>query len=357
MKKLVIIQTVAPDYRKAFFNEIRHRLNDDFELYSGESYFEKSVVTDKSMALRSCKNHYFARRQVLFQTGIWHLLFLKAVLVLEMNPRIVSNWIFLIVRRVLGRKTVLWGHAWPRKGAQSSSDRLRHLMRMLGNVIITYTKNQKKELHQKMPNKKIIAAPNALYTSSSMCGIREAAVPKNMIYVGRLTLQKKPFFLVRAFIEALPYLPLDMNLIIVGDGDEKQKIQDFIADNKVKDRVILKGHLSAINDLYDLYSSSLLSVSPGYVGLSVTQSFGFGVPMLVSRNEKHSPEIEAIEEGKNAVFFETDSVLSFRESVVQIVNNKALWIAHRKGIQENCKANYSVEAMAKVFINLVQGDA
>lgn len=357
MNKLVIIQTVAPHYRKAFFNEIRRHLQDNFELYSGLRYFEESVVTDKNIALKTCKNHYFMGKRVLFQTGIWHLLFSRAVIVLELNPRIVSNWIFLILRRLFVRKTVLWGHAWPRNGAKSASDRVRHLMRMLATKIITYTNNQKRALQQKMPNKQIVAAPNALYESTSMYTASQVTEPKNMIYVGRLTAPKKPFFLVEAFIEALPHLPTDMNLIIVGDGGQKQKILDYVAVHQVKDRILLKGHVSAINELKSLYSNSLFSVSPGYVGLSVTQSFGFGVPMLVSRDENHSPEIEAVSDGENALFYETDNVLSFRESVLKFINNKAMWIVKRNNIQEHCKANYSVEAMAKVFINLVQGDA
>lgn len=357
MKKLIIIQTVAPDYRKSFFNEIKDHLGEDFELYSGRSYFEESVVTDNTIALHSCTNHYFAGRRFLFQTGIWHLLFLKAVLVLEMNPRIVSNWIFLIARSILGRKTVLWGHAWPRNGAQSSSDRVRHVMRKLASTIITYTHNQKKELQHKMPRKQIVAAPNALYSSHIMSSEGTTTNPKNAIYVGRLTPQKKPLFMVKGFKEALSFVPDDMNLIIVGDGEEKENLEQYIAENNLENRVLLKGHVSTIPELSDFYASSLFSISPGYVGLSVTQSFGFGVPMLVSRDENHSPEIEAVRDGENALFFETGSVVSFRESVQRFLNNKTAWVAKRKDIQENCKQHYSVEAMAKVFINLVQGDA
>ena len=46
MKNLVIIQTVVPDYRKGFFNAIENALDQHFELYGGDFYFEKSVKSD-----------------------------------------------------------------------------------------------------------------------------------------------------------------------------------------------------------------------------------------------------------------------------------------------------------------------
>ena len=114
------------------------------------------------------------------------------------------------------------------------------------------------------------------------------------------------------------------------------------------------GHLSDIDSLRDLYAHSIVSISPGYVGLSVTQSFGFGVPMLVSKDENHSPEIEAIREQENALYFNTDDLVSFRESVLKLLNNKEYWISKRPEIQSFCRENYSVEVMAQVFTNLVK---
>lgn len=353
MRKLKIIQTAAPSYRKRFFEEIKHHLQDDFELYSGDRYFENSVATDPSIERRVCNNHFFAGRCFLYQTGIWHLLFSRAVLVLEMNPRIISNWIFLILRHIAGKKTVLWGHAWPREGRHSRSDRLRHIMRVLASSIITYTLQQKEELQEKMPNKHIEAAPNALYSAQSMVTNEIESAPIHLIYVGRLTRGKKSFFMVKAFAQALPMLPEAMNLIVVGDGEEKQALVGYVSENNLEDRVLIKGSINDFKTLQKLYGTSLCSVSPGYVGLSVTQSFGFGVPMLVSRNENHSPEIEAVQEGQNAIFFETDDAVSFCQSILHLIENREFWTGQRKKIQGACRQNYSVEAMAKVFVNLV----
>jgi len=353
MKKLIIIQTAAPDYRKNFFDSLATELKNQFELFSGNEYFEPSVKTDKNINFHPLKNHFLLNRNFLFQTGLWHLLFSNSVIVMEMNPRIINNWIFLIIRKILNKKSILWGHAWPRGGKNSKSDFLRHLMRKLADEIIVYTKKQQKELKEKMPNKEIKAAPNALYYKDMMEPVK-INNKRNLIYVGRLTPKKKVFFLVKAFKKALNLIPENANLLIVGDGEEYDKINNYIHNNNLQNRIKLFGHISNYQKLKELYSESFFSVSPGYVGLSVTQSFGFGIPILVSANENHSPEIEAVIDGENAVFFETDQIDDFLKKLSEIYKKQDFWIEKRKDIVDFCKKNYSTENMVKPFKHLLE---
>ena len=136
--------------------------------------------------------------------------------------------------------------------------------------------------------------------------------------------------------------------------EEKAKLDDYINKHKLNERIVLFGHIGDYSKLQTLYNDSIFSLSPGYVGLSITQSFGFGVPMLISRNENHSPEIEAVIEHENALFFETDDVGDFSLKLQKIYASKNEWIAKREQIVDFCKKNYSVEAMAQVFINLIK---
>ena len=353
MRKLVIIQTVIPDYRKYFFSAIEMALNNSFELYGGDFYFESSVKSDLKIAKKPVINHFYFNRKLLFQTGIWHLLFRDIILVMEMNPRILSNWIFLVIRRIINRKTVLWGHAWPRNGVHSKSDLLRNCMRLLANKIIVYTNQQQIELKNKMPGKDILAAPNAV-VSASMMAFSRSSNQFNLIYVGRLTKRKKPYFLVKAFASELDKYPSNTKLIIVGEGEEKDKIKKYIAENKLSNSIVLLGHISNHEKLKELYFNSFFSISPGYVGLSITQSFGFGVPMLVSKDENHSPEIEALKIEENGLFFKTDSKSDFNKNLLEAFKKRDSWVQKRMQILSFCKQNYSTEAMAKVFVDLVK---
>lgn len=351
MSKFTILQTAVADYRGKFYDSIRRQLGASFALYGGTSYFESSVLSDPEISYYEVKNNYFLGRRLLWQKGVLHLAKEKGVLVLEMNPRILSNWYLLLLRKQKKLPTILWGHAWPRSGKKSKTDSLRHFMRKLADTIIVYTNEQQRELKQKMPKMHIVAAPNALFYKNDMESI-EHPNPKNIIYVGRLTKAKKPLFLVKSFYNIINELPPETTLCIVGEGEEKSKLQDFINQENLEKRVKLLGHISDYEQLKMLYADSLFSISPGYVGLSITQSFGFGVPMLISKNEQHSPEIEAVIEGENAIFYETDDLSSFKKEVLEIFKNEKKWNTKRKSISLFCQENYSVEVMAQRFINV-----
>jgi glycosyltransferase involved in cell wall biosynthesis len=352
MGNLIILQTAAPDYRKKFFSLLRKEYNGDFKLFAGDNYFQISVKTDYSIPnLTKINNHYFFGRKITFQAGMWREVLKTDNLVLEMNPRIISNWVILLVRKLMFKPTVLWGHAWSKGGQNSSPDKLRQLMRMLASQIICYTKTQAEELQLHMPRKKISYASNAVYSRSEMVAL-DVPVGNNIIYVGRLIKEKKPDIAIRAFQIALPHLPQDSKLIIVGEGGEKQHLQDLIKELALEGRVELLGHIAEYEALQELYSQALVSISPGYVGLSITQSFGFGVPMIISRNEVHSPEIECVSENENAVFFETDDIKDFSKKIIDAVQNKTYWAGQRLKIIETTREKYSIENMIKPFILL-----
>lgn len=353
-KDYIILQTVAPDYRSKLYYYIKQEFREAFAVHAGLEYFETTVKTDTSVAgFKQIKNHFFLKRSFLIQTGMWKDVIRCSTLVIEMNPRILSNWVTLIVRKLLKKKTILWGHAWPRSGSQSKSDKLRKIMRDMGDSIIVYTKSQQEELVAAEPHLKVNYAPNALYFKDEMNVKSETTEDINdLIYVGRLTVLKKPMLLLEVFHKIMPELDEHVNLILVGDGEEKSRLEEYVVKHKLEHRVVLTGHVSNYQQLSEYYSKALFSVSPGYIGLSVTQSFGFGVPMLVSRNENHSPEIEAVIENENALFFETDNLESFKDKILLIYKEKEHWINKRQNVCETCKEKYSINAMGNTFIKL-----
>ncbi len=353
MRKLIIIQTAVPDYRKFFFDYLYKKITSNFELYGGGEYFQTSIKSDKKIDRKSAKNYFFLRRKILFQTGIWHLLFKDVILVLELNPRIISNWIFLIIRFILKKETVLWGHAWSKKGINSKSDWVRNIMRILASKIIVYTYQQREELQIKMPNKVILVAPNAILNKDKIV-VAKSKEYSHLIYVGRLVASKKPLFLVQTLLKYRDELPQNMKLFLIGEGEEKQKIIELVKENKAESFILVKNHVSDYESLKEMYAQSLFSISPGYIGLSVTQSFGYGVPMLVSKDEYHSPEIEAVIPFENSIFFETDNQVDFSKKIKQFFTHKERWISKRTQIAVSCKKKYSVETMGKTFTSLLK---
>jgi len=340
----------AADYRGKVFQGLYDTLGDEFKIYTGVESFEPGVKTlslDKSYFV-NIENHYILNKKFCIQRGVVKAAVEARGANIQLNPRILTNWLIAKRRRAQGKPVVMWGHAWPRTGQGSKSDALRQKMRSLADVIVTYTDSQARDLQPLVPNAKVIAAPNSVYTRAEMSsGIGIARNPSDFIFVGRFVEPKKPEILIRAFARAVGQLPSNSKLIMVGDGPLKDELRILVDHLKIKDRVEFPGWISQFEGLRPLYNRSVASVSPGFMGLSGTQSFAMGVPMLISRNEPHAPEIEAAQEGMNSIYFDTDSEEALAKTLVEAHGNRGHWQAAADAIIEDCMNRYSVDLMVE----------
>lgn len=347
--RVVLLQLAIADYRNAFMRSLVASVP-GLEVQVGEHYFEPTTRTSavvKSLPGVMCiKNRYF-RGMVAWQSLHWRSVLRAEVVVGELNPRILSTWCVLILRRLLGRRTLLWGHAWPRAGAMSRTEPVRHVMRKLASGLVLYTESQKRELSERYGNGNSIAvAPNALYSVNDM----EVAkgVPADFIYVGRLIPSKKVSLLVDAFKLFVAKVP-EARLHLVGSGDALEGLQKQVQACSIPN-VEFHGHVVEPKQLMDLYGCCVASVSPGYVGLSITQSFSFGVPMIISRDEPHSPEIECAIEGVNCTFFDSDSPESLAAQMSYWSAGRSERALLSERIAADCRERYSVERMVGGFL-------
>ena len=354
---VVLIQSALGDYRAEFLAELRRRLGDDLRIAAGAEHFDASVLVMEPIApILPLRNQYLLRRRALWQRGALAPGVGAGVAILEFNPRILSVWATLVIRSALRRRTILWGHAFPRHGPSGSGMLLRRVMRALAEALVVYTRGEAVALRSRGTRRLVVAAHNAIYSAREMTPASSAS-PHGFIYVGRLVKAKKPAILIDALARVRDELGEDARLAIVGDGPLRLSLEAAAAEAGLSDIVHFHGHVSDRERLRDLYGDALASISPGYVGLSITQSLGFGLPMIVSRDEPHAPEIEAALEGETAVFFQTDNPVGLAESLVRLSRERNEWLTRRTAISAAAAHEYSAERMAACFIDLVrQGD-
>ncbi len=352
--KYVLIQTTMGDYRQAFVKAIIEHFNESLTILCGQTYFYESLKTGVvgSRVFVTARNIFFLKRRVLLQLGVQRTAIQADAAVLEYNPRIINTWTVAFIRRILGRRTILWGHVYSRRG---NDNWLRYFQRSLATGLIVYTEQQKEILINELKYRgEAFAAPNALYTHAEMQPL-DGPERTGFLYVGRLVADKKPMQMLNAFVMALPQLPADSKLLIVGDGPDRANLERRILELNLSDRVKMFGHVGDYARLKEIYRQSLASISAGAVGLSITQSLGFGVPMLYSRHDPHGPEIVAAREGWNCLCFETDSVDDLAAHMLQLQNERAAWISRAPAISSECRASFSVEKMAGEFIKALVG--
>lgn len=340
-------------YRLRTMKALQEALGADLTVIAGTSPYDPSikVLTPADIFMRKATNHY-GPGGLLWQGLPWHEAMKANTLVTDLNPRVISSWVLLLARKALGRRTVLWGHAFPRSGRSSPSDRLRGGMRSLADGLISYTRTQANELRalHALP---VYAAPNALYHAKEM-GFVGSSRRDSVVYVGRVEASKKVSLLLDGFNLAAKQLP-DMRLTIVGDGADLSALQSKASTSPYADRIDFMGHVDDLDKLRSVYARCFVSVSPGYVGLSITQSLAFGVPMLIADDENHSPEIEAARAGENSAFFPSDNPAELSKQLIAFWNDRDDWQAKGPKIAEACAKEYSVEAMAAGIVAAFEG--
>lgn len=142
----------------------------------------------------------------------------------------------------------------------------------------------------------------------------------HIVSVGRLA-PEKHFENIIPTAKALREMGIDFTWHIVGEGSERSKLEALIAENDLKDHVILDG--SKTNP-YPYMKYADLFVHPSYVesqGLTVLEAMALGVPCVVTKSRG---PCEFIEDGVNGLLTE-QSPESLTEKVLAILNDKELY--------------------------------
>lgn len=353
MTRYGLYLAVLPTYRSACMAELRALTQGDVRVFVSTNHLDPTVRTDSTVDwYERVAMHRLFRKRMFLQTGHYVDALKVQALIVDLNPRSITSWTLLSLRRLLRRRTLVWGHLYPQAGGESRTAYLRRCMRRLASGTISYTWSDLKSAQIDLPRSPAWVAPNSLYASSyiqpsTASGEREVAV-----YVGRFVPEKKVDVLVRAVAEARRRA-VDIRLRLIGDGVERAALERLTAELDIRSQVEFSGWIDDPVALRQQYGDAFCSVSPGFAGLGLTQSAGFGIPMVVSRDEKHSPEIEL--SGVGAVsWFETDSPESLADALIQAYRTRAQlplldlsrWVRQR----------YSAEAMANGLFQALRGE-
>lgn len=128
--------------------------------------------------------------------------------------------------------------------------------------------------------------------------------------------------------EVMPQLPDDVHFVIVGDGPDRERIDQVIARRGLSSRVRLLGAISD-SDLEAVYHGSDLFVMPNVPVKGDMEGFGLvmleaglcGLPVLASRLEGIA---DVITEGQNGHMVESGDAGAFRDAVTNYYDSPLL---------------------------------
>lgn len=354
-----IIQLCLPHYRVPFFRCLTELAPFNLNVVCGPHSFGDSPVTEKYTPgiCRIDVHNYFIGRQLAVQAplpnSVWH----DEVLILEFNPRILTNLWLLFLRKTERGSVILWGHGLSTRNQFGILGvQLLRWMANLADAVILYSESGRKDfMRLGLPREKLFVAHNSL--DVNLIRHLAASLPNysrfRILCIGRFIPDKKPLLLLKAFSWCYKQLPETICLTFIGDGPERGKLEAFARQAGISHRIEFTGSIIDEARLAVFFKSALLSVSPGYIGLSAIHSLAYGVPVLVADREPHSPEIEVLVDGRNCKFFAADDPVSLADKLVNL-------LAQPKKLEEmgtagliDVSGKYSLRHMVDVFVQAV----
>ncbi len=164
-------------------------------------------------------------------------------------------------------------------------------------AILTVSHYQKQQLvNFGIPAEKIIVTYNPVDTALFKPD-EKVKKKKQIVFISRLDAFKGAMKCVRAFARLLPQNS-NWQLVVCGEGEEKQSIEQFVADNNLQNNIQLLP-MQTREQMAKLFQASAFSVFLSLhetFGLVAAESVACGTPVLCS-NTTSLPEIVSAKEG------------------------------------------------------------
>ena len=345
MKKILIIQNKILHYRKALYNELSNYYNITV-LHSG----------DKSLVKEDRYKEVISSKTKFLTFEIQHSLFSEVrkdydVVIAMFDLHWLKN--FLIPSIVKKNTEFIWWGQWLTD--KNIADYLKVYFSNKNVKSILYTESEKKRLiHEGVKEENLFVANNTFDVGERYKCFQE--LDKNTIlFVGSLDKRKELDVLLKAFSEIIEIIPKSINLVIIGDGEEKENLIKLIGKLSLKKRVSMKGKITSNQDLIEYYKKALVNVSFGQAGLSVLQSFGYGVPFITKTNAISGGEKTNIIQGYNGYFCE-DNVESLVHLLQILSNDESLARTLGKNAYEYYSEKCTIRNMANGFIKAIESN-
>ncbi len=217
-------------------------------------------------------------------------------------------------------------------------------------TISNYLANWAKEMKAKCP---IEVVPNGVDINKFKSQISNLKNTEEKILITASRLVKKNA--IDDVIKALQYLPENVKFLILGEGEEKEKLKNLVRELKVENRVEFLGFIDHSEMMKYFEKADIfirLSLSEG-LGNSFLEAMAAGLPVIATP-VGGIPDF--LRDGETGLFCEVRNPKSIAEKVKLLLENKELRnkiIANAKEmVIKNYDWNLIAEKMGKIFNKL-----
>jgi len=359
-KKVLIIQQIIPEYRIAFFKLLKTELeksNITLDLIYGAG----NNASESAQALpwaRQIANKSLGpgKLKLIWQPLIKYLGH-KDLIIVEKANKLLLNYYIIVARKFWKNRLGFWGHGRNMQtDARSAGNRINSLFLKKCDWWWAYTNNVKDFLVQhRYPPTRITVVQNSIDTHTLRMQLAEVdeseiiSLKKQFgingkytaIFCGRMYTEKRLNFILETCYLVKAKIP-EFHIILIGSGPDSDLAEKASASTN------WIHYLGTITGREKVKYFKLASVQlmPGIVGLGILDSFALETPIITTRHNQHSPEIEYLENGVNGMIT-GNTLAEYSETVINTLKtNKYLDLIN--GCIFSAK-EYTIEKMVENF--------
>ena len=176
-------------------------------------------------------------------------------------------------------------------------------------------------------------------------------IKNNILLVGRLTRQKNFELVIKTFKDLKEKELQNYKIFIIGDGEQKNKLNELIINYKLEKNIFLLGSKENVNKYYfnsKIFIMSSLWEDPGFVLIEAAVNNCF----IISSDCKSGPN-EILENGKGGLLFRNNDVESLKKKLREYLNLKDKDMKQMKiNVKKNIK-KYSLIRHYKLLTKLI----
>lgn len=291
MKVLFILDHKLMNYRIPFFEQLAQKGYDITVIHPGPIVEGVDLVKQQISITKSLTKGLEYRTYKRLDADI---------IVYMQNIRIVNLWSSTL-NPFRKYKLIHWGiGVSSAKGLSLDKtfiSRVRGFLSRFASALVLYT-DYPLSLFPASVQKKSFIANNTIYNPNMIDFSSE--IKSSFLFIGALNKRKGLDDLLISFSEFIKQnKAVNIELDIIGEGEEKKRLTELAIKLEIQGKVNFLGHIASPKEKEIYFKRAIASISPKQAGLSVLESFSYGVPFIAYENAISGGEHLNIKNGYN----------------------------------------------------------
>lgn len=368
--KVLLITNIPTPYRIPFFNEIEQLIvkkEGEFSVvFAANTYNRRKWLVEKEQF--NFKYHVLENKEISGKTEentSFSYKGIRKIILIEKPTHIIVSGFSRASLKVfflsffMKFKLVLWTGSVLQHGKKESFIRrfYRKVLTYRVNHFISYSEASKKYLETLGVNKeKISVSLNTVDTSFFEIEVeklkKELAKDDklHLTYLGYLSERKNVQALLEIFANLSKKNP-QIILDIIGEGEEKQKLEEFVKQSKIQDKIFFHGYKQKEELPFYFAQTAIFLYQTNFDiwGLVLNEAMASGLCCVASENAVSTQEL--VSHGENAYSVNFNETQTVETLIQELIDSEELRFKFASNAKKTIQEKASLKQSAFDFVN------